>query len=257
VIQVEADPPLVRAVELELEWFGAAHQLDRRDVRPTRTAAFLRQNILASGTTGRRTGMFQEGTPTGTAWETRDMKEPGGENEAVFRNGTAKDTSACVSLWVAACATRDGAAVGGVAERARPKFDSSECWIVAEAATEIVGFVLATKPGTGQANDPPVAPVVGLLAVSRQSGTRAWRRSPGCCNCVELALHGHEQSVLHVLADNHTAVHLYEREGWQRLAGAFRSALPRRFAVRVGQNVIARKATSIDTPQVHCECYAT
>jgi hypothetical protein len=68
VIQVEADPPLVRAVELELEWFGAAHQLDRRDVRPTRTAAFLHQNILASGTTGRRTAMFQEGTLSGTPW---------------------------------------------------------------------------------------------------------------------------------------------------------------------------------------------
>ena len=98
-------------------------------------------------------------------------------NEVEFRDGTAEDAEECVSLWVGACATRDGAAVVGVAERARPKFDDSECWIVAEDAfLEIVGFRL-------------------------------------------------EQSVLHVLADHHTAVHLYEKMGWQPLGEPFPHSL--------------------------------
>jgi hypothetical protein len=54
VLQVAADPPLVMAVELEREWFGATDQLYRRDVRPPRTVASLHQNMLASANTGRR-----------------------------------------------------------------------------------------------------------------------------------------------------------------------------------------------------------
>ncbi|WP_369831281.1 MULTISPECIES: GNAT family N-acetyltransferase [Cryobacterium] len=60
-----------------------------------------------------------------------------------------------------------GACQVPTAERAQPKFDDSECWIVAEdTATGIVGFGLATKPGSGLVRDPPAAPVIGLLAVA-------------------------------------------------------------------------------------------
>lgn len=157
------------------------------------------------------------------------MEEPGGGKEVLFRNGTAEDAAACVSLWVAACAARDGAAVVGVAERARPKFDDSECWIVAEeAATGIVGFVLATKPGTGLAIDPPDAPVIGLLAVAPGAQGRGLGGVLLTAVTAELALHGHGQVVLHVLADHHAAVHLYERNGWRPRGESFQHSLLRR-----------------------------
>jgi hypothetical protein len=39
-----------------------------------------------------------------------------------IRTPSPSDAEACVSLWVAACAARDGTAFPGVAERARAKF---------------------------------------------------------------------------------------------------------------------------------------
>ena len=154
------------------------------------------------------------------------MKDPVGMNKVEFRDGTAEDAEECVSLWVRACATRDGAAVVGVAERARPKFDDSECWIVAEDAfLEIVGFGLATRPGAGLLGDPPAAPVVGLLAVAPSAQGRGLGGNLLTAVTAELALRGYEQSVLHVLADHRTAVHLYEKMGWQPLGEPFAHSL--------------------------------
>ena len=144
------------------------------------------------------------------------MENPCGENDFVFRSGTVEDAAACVSLWVAACVARDGEAVDGVAERARLKFDNSECWIVGEDAdTGLVGFVLATKPGSGLASDPPDSPVIGLLAVAPGVQGRGVGGALLTGAAAALAQHGHQRSVLHVLADHHGAVHLYEKNRWR------------------------------------------
>jgi hypothetical protein len=44
----------------------------------------------------------------------------------------------------------------------------------------------------------------------------------------ELARHGHERSVLHVLAGNHSAVQLYASQGWQPLGEPFQHSLLKR-----------------------------
>jgi ribosomal protein S18 acetylase RimI-like enzyme len=130
----------------------------------------------------------------------------------------AADTTECLSLWVDACLARDGAAVVGVAERARPKFDDLEYRIVAEdMSTTIVGFGLATKPGSGLAVDPPASPVIGLLAVAPNAQGRGLGANLLMALTTELALRGYDSSVLHVLADHQAAVHLYEKIGWTQL----------------------------------------
>ena len=157
------------------------------------------------------------------------MPDATGPDEFVFRNGTAADAAECVSLWVEACASRDGVAVPGVAERARPKFDRAQCWIMVEdPAIGILGFVLATKPGSGLPADPPDAPVVGLLAVAAEAQGRGLGGALLVAEAAELARHGHERSVLHVLADNHSAVRLYASKGWQPLGEPFQHALLKR-----------------------------
>ena len=150
-------------------------------------------------------------------------------NKIEYRDGAATDAEECLILWVDACLARDGAAVVGVAERARPKFDDSECWIVADdTSTGIVGFGLATKPGSGLVGDPPAAPVIGLLAVAPDAQGRGLGANLLMALTTELALRGYDQSVLHVLADHDTAVHLYEKMGWRQLGGPFPHSLLRR-----------------------------
>lgn len=154
------------------------------------------------------------------------MENPWGKDDFVFRSATAEDAAACVSLWVAACLARDGEAVEGVAERARLKFNNSECWIVAdEADTGLVGFVLATKPGSGLESDPPDSPVIGLLAVAPGAQGRGLGGALLTEATAALARHGHQRSVLHVLADHHAAVHLYEKNGWRPLGEPFPHSL--------------------------------
>jgi len=150
-------------------------------------------------------------------------------NKIEYRDGATADLEECLALWVDACFSRDGAAVVGVAERARPKFDDSECWIVAEdTSAEIIGFGLATKPGSGLMGDPPDAPVIGLLAVAPDAQGRGLGANLLRALTTELALRGYVQSVLHVLADHHTAVHLYEKMGWGQLGEPFQHSLLRR-----------------------------
>ncbi|TFB82534.1 GNAT family N-acetyltransferase [Cryobacterium luteum] len=122
-----------------------------------------------------------------------------------------------------------GACQVPTAERAQPKFDDSECWIVAEdTATGIVGFGLATKPGSGLVRDPPAAPVIGLLAVAPDAQGRGLGANLLMVLTTELALRGYDQSVQRVLADHRTAVHLYEKMGWRQLGEPFQHSLLRR-----------------------------
>jgi ribosomal protein S18 acetylase RimI-like enzyme len=157
------------------------------------------------------------------------MNKPDDSSESQFREGTTADIATCVSLWVSACAARDGRAVAGVAERARPKFDRAENWIVAEhPSSGMRGFVLATAPGSGVPTDPPGAPVVGLLAVAPGGQGRGLGRALLSASTAELARLGHSQAVLHVLTENHTAVHLYEQSGWQPFGVPFEHTLLKR-----------------------------
>lgn len=157
------------------------------------------------------------------------MQEASSPDEVVFRAGTSHDRSACVSIWVEACASRDGIAVAGVAERARPKFDHEECWVVGEVPSKgIVGFVLATRPGGGLPGDPVNAPVIGLLAVA--PGAQGLGVGSALMDAVasELAQKGHTRSVLHALLDNLPAVRLYASKGWRPFGEVYQHALLKR-----------------------------
>lgn len=117
----------------------------------------------------------------------------------------------------------------GVAERARPKFDSAESWIVVEhPVSGVIGFVLATTPGSGMPTDPPGAPVVGLLAVEPSGQGRGLGGKLLSAVASVLARRGHDQAVLHVLTENLAAVRLYETSGWQHWGAPFEHSLLKR-----------------------------
>lgn len=157
------------------------------------------------------------------------VRESDGVGELVYRQGVAVDAAACVSLWVEACAARDGQAVTGVADRARPKFDRAESWIVADGeGVGVVGFVLSTAAGSGLPSDPPGAPVIGLLAVAPSAQGRGVGANLVSAVAVDLARGGHAHAVLHVLIDNHSAIRLYAGQGWQPLGKPFEHSLLKR-----------------------------
>ncbi|RFA19031.1 GNAT family N-acetyltransferase [Subtercola boreus] len=157
------------------------------------------------------------------------MQQASGVVESVLREGRPGDVAECVALWVEACAARDGTAVAGVAERARPKFDRAECFLVAEAPTgDIRGFVLATEPGSGLPSDPAGAAVIGLLAVAPSAqGQRLGARLMDAA-ADELRRRGHESAVLHALLDNRAAVRLYTGRGWRAFGEVFEHSLLKR-----------------------------
>ncbi|UFS60819.1 GNAT family N-acetyltransferase [Subtercola endophyticus] len=139
------------------------------------------------------------------------------------------DRTECVALWVQACAERDGQAYPGVAERAAPKFDDRVAWIVAEhPAGEIVGFALATKPGSADQSDPPAAAVLGLLAVDPHVQMAGLGRKLLAKITGELADLGFEQAVLHVLSENTAAIRLYESAGWMPVGPPIEHSLLKR-----------------------------
>lgn len=157
------------------------------------------------------------------------MSERTTEGEVGFRSATVEDTEACISLWVAACAARDGELVDGIDERARPKFEQVERWIVAEqAATGIIGFALATKPGTVPPTDLRDAPVVALLAVAPDTQRSGLGGALLSALEADLGQLGHGRCLLHVLVENHIAVRLYESHGWRSLGEPYPHSLLRR-----------------------------
>jgi len=133
-----------------------------------------------------------------------------------IRDAEQGQLEACVELWVQACAVRDGHRATGVAERERTKFANSAAWLVSERNAQINGFALATLPGSGSPNDPAHAAVLGLLAVDPAAQGGGLGRRLLRAITTELANHGYQEAVLHVLTDNTGAVRLYESEGWQR-----------------------------------------
>ncbi|KQO60021.1 GNAT family N-acetyltransferase [Curtobacterium sp. Leaf261] len=136
---------------------------------------------------------------------------------AVIRVSGRADLDACVALWVAACADRDGRAIDGVADRARPKFEDRVLWLTAWQGARLDGFLLATEPGSGMPTDPDGAVVVALLAVAPGHQTRGLGRALLRSATDSLAGLGYEHAVLHALEENVVATHLYRSEGWEAL----------------------------------------
>ena len=143
-----------------------------------------------------------------------------------LRPATSADVGACVALWVAACADRDGQAFPGVAERARPKFGRSISWFVAEQVDGTLGgFVLATVRGSGLPSDPVDAAVLGLLAVAPAAQGQGLARALIRHVTDQLAELGHPRVVLHALLDNVAALRLYDSEGWEAVGEPFEHSL--------------------------------
>lgn len=155
-----------------------------------------------------------------------------------LRRAVPADVEACLAVWVAACAARDGQAFDGVAERARPKFGAGVVWLVADAPVVdgpdgdgrrgVDGFVLATRPGSGLPGDPEDAPVVGLLATRPGAQARGLGRALLREATRQLGALGHHRVVLHALLDNVAAVGLYESEGWVAAGDPFEHSLLKR-----------------------------
>ena len=170
-----------------------------------------------------------------------------------LRRAVPADVEACLAVWVAACAARDGQAFEGVAERARPKFDAGVVWLVADAPVVdapvvdapvadapvvdgpdvdgprgVDGFVLAMRPGSGLPGDPEDAPVVGLLATRPGAQARGLGRALLREATCRLGALGHRRVVLHALLDNVAAVGLYESEGWVAAGDPFEHSLLKR-----------------------------
>ena len=145
-----------------------------------------------------------------------------------LRCAVPADLEACLAVWVAACAARDGQAFDGVAERARPKFGAGVVWLVADGVDGIDGFVLATRPGSGLPADPADAPVLGLLAAGPGAQARGLGRALLREATARLALLGYQRAVLHALLDNVAAVGLYESEGWVAAGDPFEHSLLKR-----------------------------
>jgi len=149
-------------------------------------------------------------------------------NRVPMRTGGPDDVERCIEIWTAACAARDGQAFPGVADRARPKFDSSIAFFVTGGRERVDGFVLATRPGSGMAADPEDAAVVGLLAVDPSLHGEGRGRALLRAVTDRLSELGHEQAVLHALLDNTGAIQLYESEGWLAQGSAYEHSLLKR-----------------------------
>jgi len=168
---------------------------------------------------------------------------------AALRAGTAADLESCLRLWVDACTARDGRAHDGVAARARPKFGQAECWIIAEdVGSKLVGFVLATVAGSGMPTDPPDAPVIGLLAVAPAAQGHGIASALLACAEHGLARLDHNESVLHVLTDNHAAVRSYLRNGWLPRGEPFEHALLKRPTQTYVRRLRSRATDGSPTP---------
>ncbi|WP_368498964.1 N-acetyltransferase family protein [Herbiconiux sp. A18JL235] len=131
-----------------------------------------------------------------------------------LRQGTTGDREQCLALWVAACAARDGRAVEGVADRARPKFDECVSWLIAGDRDRVDGFALSTRLRSGRGADPYDAAVLGLIATEPERQGRGLGRALLRAASRDLAALGYGRAVLHARLDNAIAVHLYESEGW-------------------------------------------
>ena len=172
----------------------------------------------------------------------------------VVRLATRGAAEACVDLWAAAVAARDGAEESeAVRARARGKFAAERvALVVAEDRAgdvggdgagvgagsaagvgagvgarggALVGFALVTAPGTGSPGDPVDAAYLSLLAVAPGAQGRGLGRSLLQAAVAEAARAGHDRCLLHALDDNEPALRLYRSAGFRPVGPAFPHAL--------------------------------
>lgn len=150
------------------------------------------------------------------------------ESSVVVRPASPEQVAACIDLWCAAVAARDGAPEHpAVRARAVEKFAAERVALLVAGPVDgaIDGFVLVTAPGTGRPTDPEDAAYLSLLAVRPDLHARGVGRAllTGAVQTARQA--GCPRVVLHVLADNVRAVRLYEAAGFTPTGHAFPHAV--------------------------------
>ncbi|PZF58776.1 hypothetical protein DEJ23_02955 [Curtobacterium sp. MCSS17_008] len=145
----------------------------------------------------------------------------------VVRTADAESTAvACVDLWVAAVADRDGTpASAAVRERAQAKFAAERVALVVADDDDgaPVGFALVTAPGTGGA--PSDAAYLSLLAVAPGAQGHGLGRRLLAAAVSAAAEAGYAHCELHALDDNAPALALYAGAGFRPVGDPFPHAL--------------------------------
>jgi ribosomal protein S18 acetylase RimI-like enzyme len=156
--------------------------------------------------------------------------------------------AACIDLWVAAVAARDGRTEDpAVRVRAAAKFAAERvALVVAPGLTApgdhdggIRGFALVTAPGTGGTGDtsgtgtsgaaePADAAYISLLAVAPSAQGSGLGRALLVAAVDAARQAGHEHCTLHAIEDNAPAVRLYRSAGFRPVGEPFPHALSRR-----------------------------
>lgn len=146
----------------------------------------------------------------------------------LMRPATAEDEPACIDLWVAAVATRDGVPESeAVRERARSKFRAPRVAlpVAADQDDRLLGFALVTAPGTGSPDDPEDAAYLSLLAVEPGAQGHGLGRTLLRAATDAAAEAGHPRCLLHALDDNESALRLYRSAGFLPVGAAFPHAV--------------------------------
>ncbi|MBF4582734.1 GNAT family N-acetyltransferase [Curtobacterium sp. VKM Ac-2865] len=163
------------------------------------------------------------------------------ESSVVVRAAIPDEDPACVDVWTAAVAARDGVPEdSAVRVRAEAKFQVPRvaCLVASagaaavsvpavsdEPSPPIDGFVLVTAPGTGRPTDPSDAAYLSLLAVRPDLQARGVGRALLVAAVDAAFAVGHPAVVLHALADNLPALRLYEAAGFRPTGVTFPHAL--------------------------------
>lgn len=162
------------------------------------------------------------------------------ESTAAVRVAEPRDTGdrdrvdrACIDLWAAAVAARDGLAEDpAVRVRAAAKFAADRvALVVAPGADDtgnagtVRGFALVTAPGTGGGAGPADAAYLSLLAVDPTAQGSGLGRALLVAAVDAARAAGHEHCMLHALEDNAPALRLYRSAGFRPVGEPFPHAL--------------------------------
>ncbi|WIB25621.1 GNAT family N-acetyltransferase [Curtobacterium sp. MCSS17_015] len=142
--------------------------------------------------------------------------------------GAGTDT-ACIDLWAAAVAARDGRPEDpAVRARAAEKFAAERVALVVAPGDDehrVRGFALVTAPGTGGGSGPADAAYLSLLAVDPSAQGSGLGRALLVAAVDAARDAGHDHCMLHALEDNATAVRLYRSAGFRPVGEPFPHAL--------------------------------
>jgi ribosomal protein S18 acetylase RimI-like enzyme len=127
-----------------------------------------------------------------------------------------EDLDACVDLWWRAVHDREGSTPpADTRDRCRGKLVGPRVsWRVVRDGQRVAAFGHLAPPGTGNADDPPDAAYLGLVAVDPSDQGRGLGTAVIATLLEDARAAGLEQAVLHVRVGNTRAVGLYERSGW-------------------------------------------